>query len=61
MRCYAGVSAVNLHGAVRDFQVYGLVCILVRTGIAVVFKHHMKINVHFPVIYPCGNFVRKRE
>ena len=54
----AGVTAVNLHGAVRDFQVYRFAGILVRTGIPVVFKHHMEVNVHFPAVYPCGNLIR---
>ena len=56
--CDAGVPAVNLHGAVRDFQVYCFAGILIRAGIAVVFKHHMEVNVHFPAVYPCGNLIR---
>ena len=55
---YAGASAVNFHSAVSDFQVYGLAGILVRAGLAIVFKHDMEINVHFPAVDPCGNLVR---
>ena len=61
MRGYAGRTAVDLHGAVRNLQVNTLPGILVRTRVPVILKDDMVVDVYLPAIDPRGDLIRDRR
>ena len=61
MRGYAGRTAVDLHGAIRNLQVNTLPGVLVRTRVPVILKDDMVVNVYLSSIDPRGDLIRDRR
>ena len=51
-------TTVNFYFGIRHAKVYLLLCVLIRTGVAVILKNYMIINIYTASINPRGYFVR---